>query len=712
MLYIIGIIALGKQDYQHAYDFLPKANIIEPSVVSAISRTGPSFISSKARRSISQRLLSIYLRLKVSSNPDRLRAFELAKGLANVNAALAFSIEQLMQSDRPKSTLVADNEQSIHTQGTTSLAFHIEECVQTKGNSSLAFSIEQLLQIQPQKPKSGASNDQLFQQQGHRTELSSTILLEDAAAAYQRAYDYKPNDPLFISNLAQIKLKLSDSLQPKESYDDYKLRLRVEAHQLLRKACRMKHRQQVKYAWLRMGHFQLRRGDLPQAVSFFQRAWADDPNFLVAARNLANTYSMLGEYDEAIRICDKALREVGSNRSHYFLTRQIHGWIHNSRGWAYLRKKIVLEARHQSRIHDSHQILNSRALLDLADADFQEALQLMNDSSSGQTTLTRLNQLFTEWEKDLSSKSATQTDFIGQLFDVLRDMPQQSCFTHLYTSLLCDGFPNFEVIFKTYWDQQIFIPSEYLGLIADFQLLKQFLQQLHTRHQLSSHQQSYIDDSYLSSLCTSLDSAIICIQEYLPACFLGLNYLWSGHPDRAVQCWTQRLERLYSTIGFEHAEEPSPAELNHDLWTYLYYGLISIYSGSGFPFLVVNSLPRFKQVYAGRTSEKTRQYALDLLTEAHKIGQMLIQRYPWPSLDSGGHDRSRHDAPKHLRSSFERDELRKLFEPVNLRYYSAIKQKFLLEVCMSLRRAISAIAEQISGPLRCLGKWANILFSP
>jgi len=315
MLYIIGIIAIGRREYKDATDFLRKANIIEPSVVATILRAGPTLAQLKWRREILQSVPRIYQQKSIS-RPDRLRALELARGLTNVNTALAFSLEQLLRTHR--------------------------NC----------------------------------------SESESFLLLEDAASAYQRAHDYKSDDPIIVSNLAAVKLKISDSLQPKSLYDANRLRLRIEAKQLLQKSCRMKRHHHIKYAWLRMGHFQLRQGDLVLATKYFQKAWNVDPSFLVAARNLATTFSMLGAYDEAIKICDKALREIGGNRNSYLATMQIHGWIHNTRGWAYFRKARRMRLATSSLPVDQETISECKTWLSLADIDFAEAIFLMDGSDS------------------------------------------------------------------------------------------------------------------------------------------------------------------------------------------------------------------------------------------------------------------------------------------------------------------------------------------
>lgn len=647
MLYIIGIIAIGRREYKDATDFLTRASIIEPSVVATVLRAGPSLRQLKWRQEIVQSLPRIDHQQNSISRPDRLRAFELGRGLANVNTALAYSLEQLLRIGR--------------------------KCSKSE----------------------------------------SILKLEDAESAYQRAHDYKSNDPLLVSNLAEVKLKLSDSLQPKSLYDTNRLRLRIEAKQLLQKACRMKRHQHIKYAWLRMGHFQLRQGDLILAESYFQKAWDVDPGFLVAARNLANTFSMQGDYDEAIKICDKALREVGGNRNHYLVTMQIHGWIHNTRGWAYLRKARMMRKASSNQLIDKGTVSECKTWLKLAANDFEEAQILMDESDSAvQKPIPQLNKLFTSWEYLFFRDRRYSIDcFMEDLVKVLRSMPRESLFTGIYKSLLSESSKSFISLFEDHWRKQTFVPSEYLGLIADFQMLLDYVETLQGDHRYC------VMHKVLYRLKKNVKDALREMAEYLPSCFLGLNYLWSGHQDRTKDCWKKRLRALKLDSNAEKSNELTAAALNHELWSALYQGLIgitSITSGDSIPSATVGRLPSFEKIYSSRRSPVMRQYALDLLAEAQEVGDILIRGYSQKAkFNWGAHSESAQEIHERKRTAIEtRNELRKFFKPVRRRYYSALKQKYLLALCIKLRKIIDTILDGVISRLKTVGVWINIIFSP
>lgn len=642
MLYIIGIIAIDRGDFQEATKLLKKAYIIEPSVLTVIIGFAGPLIQMKWKRWIVQSISSIHFKHRYSSRPDRLRAFELAKGLANVNTALAFSLENLLQTHEI------------------------------------------------------------------RTESESHLLLEDAVAAYQRAYDYKSDDPLLASNLAQAKLKLSDSMQPKDLYDDYRLRLRIEAHQLLKKACRMKRNHHTKYAWLRMAHFHLRRGDLIQASRFFKKAWDDDSSFLVAARNLANTYSMLGNYDEAIRICDRALFEAGTNRNHYFVNVQIHGWIHNSRGWAYLRKAKKMRKDISDLSIASNTVSECRTWLNLASADFDEAITLMNQPGSlGQSSIPVLNKLFGSWETSVLERASV--DFMSEFVVALLAMPNESCFTGIYKSLRSARPQSCEKLIKEHWRKQTFVPSEYLGMIADFQLLTEYINYFSARERNNS----CVAEKYFERTLKNLEFSLNIIHEYLPSGFLGLAYLWSGHPGRAEKCWVQRLKTLEKHTCPKIDYPLTSAALNQEIWCELYQGLINVFSLEKNSPMIVTTLPSFAKVYLSRTPPKMRQYAFDLLTETREIGEILIQRYSHKAHCIGGvYGESRQDFHERLRSRVEVEKLHKLFKPVNRRYYYAVKHEFYLAVCISCRQILITMLYNVSRLLRKIGMWVGIILSP
>ena len=635
MLYIVGIIAIGREDYKLARDLLTEANHIEPSVVASILRTGLSLKRLKWRPVIAQALPSHGSGQQRVSRADRIRAMELARGLANVNAALGFSLEHSLQSD---------------------------------GNLSF---------------------------------LQVRLCLEESAAAYQRAFDYKSDDPLFLSNQAEVKLKLSDLLQPKDMYLDQRLRLRTEAQKLLRKACRVKRNEHLKYAWLRLGHDLLRRGDLRQAEDFFKRAWDADHNFLVAARNLANCYSIQGDPDRAIQICNQALHIVGENRTQYLLTQQIHAWIHNSRGWAYLR--MVIEFR-KKRLSNPLQVADCKSWLLMAQQNFEEAIRLIRKSQGdgkGQESIPMINQLFVVWEKQLLENGFLEDDVLASLHSTLEEMPRGDHFTMIYHSLLSPSSDKFSGIFRHFWMNHSFVPSEYLGLIADVQLLKEYLG---LRFAVAPLAEQII----LQNTHKNLDEGLEVIHANLPSCFLGLHYLWSGHPERAVKCWRKRLQNLRQVSDYAKFQslndlattsiDVTPAALNHELWMYLYAGLSAMFSGESDHDLSSGSLPLIRQ--AALQSAPNRQYALDLLTEAREICEILMERSP----KSIYHNKDHFKWPSS-------SQIRGLFRPVHQAYFHAVKHQILRSMSDCSSDVACCIGRPVARFRRTVKLWFGVLFS-
>lgn len=616
MLYIVGIIAIGRQRFGLAREYLTTAKAIEPSVIATVLRAGVSLKKLKWNQGLLQGFPSLLDSFGKVSRSDRIRAVELARGLANVNAALGFTLEQSLQSEQ---------------------------------NTDL---------------------------------LTTRLILEDAASAYERAFEYKSDDPLFLSNQAEVKLRLSDALQPKDSYLDLRLRLRTEAQRLLEKACRIGRCDHQKFAWLRMGHYKLRRGDLIQAASFYQRAWDADPSFLVAARNLATTYAMRGDNDRAIEICDKALQQVGVNRSPNLTTQQIHAWIHNSRGWAYLRKAIHIR---KSEVKSPLQLADARTWLQLAKNNFESAIRLMDmrsdKKSLEQKTIPTLNLLFTSWEESLLIDGILDDNIINNLKNSLVAVQDGGGFAKLYMSILPPNQKEFGLLLEKQWINHSYVPSEYLGLIADLQMLNDYVM---IRKDVAPS--SEIAD--LDIVTENIANALEYFNQNLPSCFLGLHYLWSGHPERAVHCWRQRLEKLAkppgeicansASLNVSEVSEISSAALNMELWSYLYQGLVDLFarvpllerttfvsqseyqvwlaiskdsvveSSADFffsarlldvfqsdfhwcfsPFRRKDQpLQLFKLALLLEHSSPTRQYALDLLAEAREIGDILMYRCP------------------------------------------------------------------------------------
>jgi tetratricopeptide (TPR) repeat protein len=319
---------------------------------------------------------------------------------------------------------------------------------------------------------------------------------------------------------------------------------------------------------------------LRQAEDFFKRAWDADHNFLVAARNLANCYSIQGDPDRAIQICNQALHIVGENRTQYLLTQQIHAWIHNSRGWAYLR--MVIEFR-KKRLSNPLQVADCKSWLLMAQQNFEEAIRLIRKSQGdgkGQESIPMINQLFVVWEKQLLENGFLEDDVLASLHSTLEEMPRGDHFTMIYHSLLSPSSDKFSGIFRHFWMNHSFVPSEYLGLIADVQLLKEYLG---VRFAVAPLAEQII----LQNTHKNLDEGLEVIHANLPSCFLGLHYLWSGHPERAVKCWRKRLQNLRQVSDYAKFQslndlattsiDVTPAALNHELWMYLYAGLSAMF---------------------------------------------------------------------------------------------------------------------------------------
>lgn len=594
MLYIIGIIAIGRREYLTARTLLIQANIIEPSVLATILQTGISHRELKWKRQTYQQLSKNYLLQTNISKADRLRAIELAKGLANVNAALGFSFEQSM-------------------------------------------GMEERMDFSDRK-----------------------IDLENAANAYKRAFEYRSDDPLFLSNQAEVNLRISDFLQPKDSFLEQRLRLREEAEGLLHQACRMKSSKNVKYAWLRLGNFRLSRADLHRAIECFKKAWDLDKNFLVAARNLANTYTLCGDYDQAILTCEKALQQVGRNSSHFLNSQQIHGWIHNCRGWAYLRKARLRRLKLGDLGFDKER----ESWLHYAQINFDESYELLS-KTKGQTAIPRLNQLFVGFERALLNQTLHTNDFIEELCIALR--PEQSTdqestlkndsFYDLYRSIIFADREDFGELFQRHWSNHTFVASEYFGLIEDLMMLQEYLD-LKAKADCEKHE--YLQ---LQHVLANLDKTIEAINKFLPSCFLGVNYLWYQRPEHSINCWKMRREDLMIqqrlnapnyNKSCSGVTSITTSELNDQLWICLYRGLSHIISNQKFSTEV--NISSFSQVLReNRRSSSTRQYALDLLKEAKYIGEILATRSPA------------------LVNDRQKANFYRLFKPVNTQYYRAVK---------------------------------------
>lgn len=624
MLYIIGIIAITRGEFKVARELLAQANAIEPSVVASILQTGVSPRKLKWKKQVFLHLSKDHRPKSFVPKVDQLRAAELAKGLANVNAALGFSYEQAIQADLEK------------------------------------------------------------------PDLNSRLMLEDAASAYHRAFEYKSDDPLYLSNQAEVKQKIADLLYPKDSFLDQRLRYRTEAHHLLRQACRMTASKNIKYAWLRKGNHRLGKGDLQQAVMCFQKAWDADPSFLVAARNLANTYSMRGEYDKAISICHKALQQVGSNRLHFLNTQQIHGWIHNCRGWAYLRK--VRDQRLQGMNHR----LKSECLswLNIAESNFGESLTLLPEH---QSAIPRMNKLYVWFENCLLVKSDRPTNFIACLKSLLADLPADNLFSQFYQSIAGEHRESFRVLFECHWKNHTFVPSEYIGLIEDLLMLDEYLD-LGFNPCFDNHLEH-------KAIMAAIAVAINSLNEYLPSCFLGINYLWYGRPKNSHDCWHQRREKMNGLQSQEteeqreerqQLEEPSvtSSDLNYNLWHYLYGGLCDILSNS---YLRDSSDKSFRFVFDQamklEPESPTRQYALDLLEEAKDFGEILAVRSPF------------------VLNKRQRLLFNQLFRSVNITYYAALKTEILRRAFDAPARLWRRFLVPWNGLFRALSEFVQILLA-
>jgi len=613
MLYVVGIIAISRREYGRAKKLLLQANAIEPSVLVSILQTGIPLRRLKWKGTIYRQLKTSYSVTNRLSQADRLRAAELAKGLANVNAALGFVIEQ-----------------------------------QSGG-----------------KP---LTEDRF---------LERRLDLEAAENAYKRAFEYKADDPLFLSNQAEVKLRMSDLLQPKDSFLERRLRLRAEAEQLLKKACSMRRSKNVKYAWLRLGNYYVGSEDLIQAIVSFKKAWSLDKSFLVAARNLANVYSMVHDYDLAILTCQKALLEIGSNRSHFLNSQQIHGWIHNCRGWAYLRK-----ARRRRLITAASSDRECESWLQMAENNFEESIHLLS-GTKGQPAIPMMNKLFVKLEKNFFKNPPEEFHFLDELtnvFDINSELVNSDSeeaqdtndFVSLYSKIFRIDPDSFKRLFDHHWSNHTFLPSEYLGFLEDLFMLLEYVELTPKTGSAAKELQ------YLDKLTVCLRAAINSVSGYLSSCVLGVNLLWYLRFEQSVRCWDKRFKDLCcqdneATVLLlgsppESVEDVTTYTLNQELWCYLYSSLSSSFSNQT-P-VAKNAFPSFDQVLKqDMRSSRTRRYAFDLLREAKSIGEILTRRSP---LDI--HNTLQKKDPSEIKKL--KANLRLLFQPVNKTYYRAARAQW------------------------------------
>lgn len=547
MSYIISLLAIRCEEYSVALYFLTKAQHLEPLVIDAIFKSGFQTRSlgwSKEIRHEFSREVSFRQAL---SRLDQKRGKGLIIMLPHLNSTLGFVIERLVHQSK-------DNRYS----------------------SSM-------------KPSSAAATTKKDRWR-KMTEFakSQPVTLEDAERVHYKSTLFEPKNPLFLSNLAEVMMKLAEDSHPKDKFLELRLYYRLRARDLLIDASKLKHHQAVKFAYLRRGHYALSTGDLMEAIEYYKKAWSKDKNFVVAARNLAAAYSMTGEYQKAIAVCDEALGILGKDRGHFTISRNMHGWIHNSRGWSYL----LLARKRRINIANTHRTEEEKELyakdtecqswLKMAENDFIEAKSILAEHQMQSIPIFNLSLLYVEF----GFLGIDKIDALEGLAKDYEGIGENDLMKTIYSSVI-SAKSEFDKIFKSLWTQHRLVPTEYLGILRDLLLVNDYIADAKTA---PSHLRITALEVFLFKLMpqhggqgtfgditNSLEAALNVVEGLLPSCFLGLIYLSWGKRARAHRCWTKRMTEMDSMLShYIDDGSISSTPLNHLLWKYLYSGLLII----------------------------------------------------------------------------------------------------------------------------------------
>jgi tetratricopeptide (TPR) repeat protein len=550
LTYVMSLLAIRKNKRVDALQYLSHAAKIEPLVMTAIKKTGLRRRTLHWLKEVSLDLVFQFKHKRQTSKLDRIRAERLQNILPNVNSTLGFIIEQSCPLIKRERTLSG------------------------RAYKKPQEEVQQSLQREP--------NINIDQDKADN--IIDELDLEDAERA------------LFLSNRAEILMKLADQQQPKDMLLELRLYYRLQSQELLKKACTKTSHQNIKYAYLRSGHFALSRGDLEEAIDYYDKAWVSDPSFVVAARNLASIYSMSGEYDKAIAVCDEALGIIGHNGKHLYIPKVMHAWIHNSKGYAYLlkakqrRKGLDKAISNRLNYHSEYQpewkdreceswlkasrieLLESQRLLQSLNVQtiptFNLFLNALESELLGTLSLDDLKEITTEAEP-----LTHEQDVIRQIYTQIFQTPEK-----------------FKESFEAHWKQHDLVPLEYFGFLGDLLLVQDYFEEKplainRNQHQLLLELLMKITDTPQNLQCmekedlkSRISKDMEIIEDLLPTCFVGLFYLWREEKERAVACWRRRLKTLeqYSLHTYDFGTQTAVA-LNHALWAYLYLGFICIF---------------------------------------------------------------------------------------------------------------------------------------
>lgn len=581
LAYIMGLLAIREKEYKDALFYLDHANRIEQFVVSTIIAAGLEPKNVKWSREIYHGHSRPGGQNRKVSSLDKMRAKKLIVMLPNVNSTLGFVIERVWLDTPSENQFLA-----------------------SKQNQS-----DKICQALTESARKQAWNPD---QQSARIR---TLGLEDAERAHHRASLYDPKNPLFLSNRAEILMKLADHQQPKDQCLELRLHFRRLSQRLLRQACTFRQHPSVKYAYLRNGHHALSRGDLVLSVNSYKAALAVDPSFIVAARNLASGYTIMGHYDKAIKVCDDALGLLGQNGSQLYIPKIMHGWIHNCKGWAYFLK--ARERRlHLQRQRWMGQDSGSRVpikdpechlWLHYSQSELVEARNILMpfDSHAVPTFNLVLNGIEREF---LGRITQEQSESVKSECRTLQMLRRKNIIAMIYAEIM-NQKTGFDSLIEKLWERNELIPLEYFGILRDIQIVIDYLkEQSHSASAMNRQSvlqylaQSHSDaqsslktieekggyqrihrhisensETKNDELAQSLGQAVKKIESVLPSCFLGLLYLWYKDRELAIRCWKNRRDELQKqNQPIQDSDRHTATGLNHALWTYLYLGLLKI----------------------------------------------------------------------------------------------------------------------------------------